>query len=159
MLVGAIARGIAGAVETGAERVAGPIRRTGHSTGVHWMTRLMVGDAPVRDVTERVERAVPISGLLDLGPLLVTVGKEVRLGMAWALAESPALPMPREGTRLPAGVGRAERSEFVRRSKLVAGVRCGLGAETGFVAEPDRHRFDVVDGRPRPDSPLRRGAA
>ena len=153
--VGAIARGIARAVEVAAERVAGPIRLAGHSAGGHLVARLMVGEALARDVAERVARAVPISGLFDLRPLLLTgVGRDVRLDMAEAVAESPALLMPREGTRLMAWVGQAERSEFVRQSALIANVWRGLAAETAFVAEPDRHHFDVVDGLADPGSPL-----
>ena len=153
--IGAIARGVARAVETAAARVAGPIRLAGHSAGGHLAARLMVGEALTHDVAIRVERAVPISGLFDLRPLLLTtMARDLRLDMAEAQAESPALLMPREGTRLVAWVGQAERSEFVRQSALIANVWRGLGAETAFAAEPDRHHFDVVDGLADPDSPL-----
>ena len=53
-----------------------------------------------------------------------------------------------------AWVGQAERSEFVRQSALITNVWRGLAAETAFVAEPDRHHFDVVDGLADPGSAL-----
>ena len=98
---------------------------------------------------------VPISGLFDLRPFLLTaLNEDLRLDPAEAEAESPALLPPRAGTRLVAWVGQAERSEFVRQSALVANVWRGLGAETDLVVEPDRHHFDVIDGLADPRSPL-----
>jgi hypothetical protein len=115
----------------------------------------MVGEALGWDVAARVERCVPISGLFDLRPLLLTtLNDDIRLDVGEAAAESPALLMPRVGTRLVAWVGQAERSEFVRQSALIANVWRGLGAETSLVVEPDRHHFDVIDGLADPGSPL-----
>lgn len=150
-----IGRDVARAVEVAAERVAGPVRLAGHSAGGHLVARAMVGEALSFDVAARVERVVPISGLFDLRPLLLTtLNADLRLDAAEAAAESPALLMPRIGTRLVAWVGQAERSEFVRQSALIANVWRGLGAETDLVVEPDRHHFDVVDGLGDPGSPL-----
>jgi arylformamidase len=73
-----------------------------------------------------------------------------------ALAESPALLRPVEGTRLTAWVGAAERAEFVRQNALIANIWRGLGAATEEVAEPDRHHFNVIDGLVEADSPLTR---
>ena len=153
--VAAIARAIARAVEAAAERVPGPVRLAGHSAGGHLVTRIAVGETLTHDVATRVARVVPISGLFDLRPLLLTaLNDDVRLDAAEAAAESPALLAPRVGTRLVAWVGQAERSEFVRQSALIANVWRGLGAETDLVVEPDRHHFDVIDGLADPGSPL-----
>ena len=151
----AIGRAIGRAVAVAAERVAGPVRLAGHSAGGHLVTRLMVGGALPVDLAERVERVVPISGVHDLRPLLrAQVNDDIRLDMPEATAESPALLLPREGTRLLAWVGQAERAEFVRQSELIANVWRGLGAATACVVEPDRHHFDVIDALARPDSAL-----
>ena len=156
--VAAIGRAVAVAVETAAREVAGPIRLVGHSAGGHLVTRLAVGDALPEAVARRVERVVSISGVHDLRPLLRTrQNDDVRLDAVEARAESPALLVPREGTRCLAWVGQAERSEFVRQSELIASVWRGLGAATACVIEPDRHHFDVIDGLARPDSPLTDG--
>ena len=155
--VAEIGRGIARAVEVAAERVPGPVRLAGHSAGGHLVARAMVGGALPHDLAERVERVVPISGVFDLRPLLRTeLNADIRLDAEEAAAESPALLAPREGTRLVAWVGQAERSEFVRQSELLANVWRGLGAATACVVEPDRHHFDVIDGLERPDSALTR---
>ena len=153
--VAEIGRQVARAVGVAAGRVPGPVRLAGHSAGGHLVARAMVGDALGYDLATRVERVVPISGLFDLRPLLLTsVGGEIRLDVAEAAAESPALLAPRAGTRLVAWVGQAERSEFVRQSALIANVWRGLGAETDLVVEPDRHHFDVIDGLADPGSAL-----
>ena len=153
--VAAISRAVAGAVEVAAGRVAGPVRLAGHSAGGHLVTRAAVAGALPEPISARVERVVSISGLHDLRPLLRTaVNDDIRLDAAEAAAESSALLVPREGTRLTAWVGQSERAEFVRQSELIANVWRGLGAATACVVEPDRHHFDVIDGLTRPDAPL-----
>ena len=153
--VAGIGRQVARAVAAAAERVPGPMRLCGHSAGGHLVARLMVGEALPHDLAARVERVVPVSGLFDLRPLLLTtLNHDIGLDVAEVAAESPALLVPRAGTRLSAWVGQAERSEFVRQSALIANVWRGLGAETELVVEPDRHHFDVIDGLADPASPL-----
>ena len=151
----AIGPAVGRAVAVAAAQVEGPIRLAGHSAGGHLVTRLMTGDALPVDLAARVERVVSISGVHDLRPLLRTrVNDDIRLDMAEATAESPALLVPREGTRLLAWVGQAERAEFVRQSELIANVWRGLGAATACVVEPDRHHFDVIDALAHPGSAL-----
>lgn len=156
--LGAIARAVARAVALAAGRVAGPVRLVGHSAGGHLVSRLAVPGLLPEDVGARVERVVSISGVHDLRPLLRTrLAEDLRLDAEEALAESPALLIPREGTRLLAWVGQSERAEFLRQSALLANVWRGLGAETALAVEPDRHHFDVVDGLLDPGSALTRG--
>lgn len=153
--VAAIGRSVARAVEAAAARVPGPVRLAGHSAGGHLVARLAVGEALPFALASRVERVVPVSGLFDLRPLLFTeMNGTLGLDLAEARAESPALLMPRVGTRLVAWVGQAERSEFVRQSALIANIWRGCGAETDLAVEPDRHHFDVIDGLADPASPL-----
>ena len=153
--IAAIGRAVAAAVETAAGHVEGPVRLAGHSAGGHLVTRLAAAGALPSALAERVERIVSISGVHDLRPLLrLQQNDDIRLDAEEAAAESPALLVPREGTRLVAWVGQAERSEFVRQSELIANVWHGLGAATACVIEPDRHHFDVIDGLARPDAAL-----
>ncbi len=154
-----ITREIAWAVETAAARVGGQIRLTGHSAGGHLATRMVCTDVPLA-VAGRVERVVSISGVHDLRPLLATQLNEI-LGLdpVTATAESPALRIPRPGTRLTAWVGADERPEFVRQNALLANVWTGLGADTACVEDTGRHHFDVVEALADPDAPLTRAVA
>lgn len=147
---------IALAVEAASDRVPGEIRLTGHSAGGHLVTRMICSDAPLSaKVRERIVNTVSISGVHDLRPLIKTEMNDI-LGIdaTEAAAESPALLEPVAGARLTCWVGAAERSEFLRQSALLANVWTGLGAATSFVAEPDRHHFDVIDGLADPGHAL-----
>jgi hypothetical protein len=119
---------------------------------------MLCTDAPLpAEVAARVEHTVSISGLHDLRPLLRTrLNDALRLDAQEAIAESPALAVPREGVRITAWVGKAERPEFLRQNALLANIWAGLGARTAAVEEPGRHHFDVIDGLADPDSPLLR---
>ena len=160
--LGAIAKQIAAATEYVAGMIEGPIRLVGHSAGGHLVTRIVSSaddvaeDALVaRDVLDRIERVVSISGVHDLRPLLRTAMNDT-LGLEAdeARAESPALLHPVSGIETVAWVGQSERSEFVRQSELLASIWRGLGAATALVVEPDRHHFDVIEGLTEPASPL-----
>ena len=78
----------------------------------------------------------------------------LRLDAAEAAAESPALLMPRDGTRLTAWAGAEERPEFIRQTALLANIWAGVGAETKQVIAPGRHHFDVIDDLAQPDSAM-----
>ena len=82
--------------------------------------------------------------------------RDLNVDEAEALAESPALLSPIEGTRLTCWVGAGERSEFIRQNALLANIWTGLGAATATVEEPDRHHFTVVDGLTDAAHPLTR---
>lgn len=154
--VAGITRQIAAALARAAAEVSGPIRLAGHSAGGHLVSRMLCADAPLpADVAARIANTVSISGVHDLRPLLRTkLNDALRLDAEEARAESPALLEPREGVRLTAWVGAAERPEFVRQNALLANIWTGLGALTRAVEDPGRHHFDVIDGLARPDSPL-----
>ena len=160
--VGAIARQLAGAVHNAGAMVEGPIRIVGHSAGGQLATRVIatpdgsrVGALLPDPVLDRVERVVSVSGVHDLRPLL-RIEQNDEIGLDWneAAAESPALLAPIRGVDVTVWVGQSERAEFVRQSELLANVWTGLGARTRYVAEPDRHHFDVIEGLADPASPL-----
>ena len=154
--IAGITRAVARAVEAAAAMVPGPIRLSGHSAGGHLAARMVCADGPLAEaVAARVERVVSISGVHDLRPMLRTaMNATLRLDLAEARAESPALLEPRAGVRLTCWVGAAERAEFVRQSALLASAWRGCGLWTEAVAEPDRHHFDVIDGLADADHPL-----
>ena len=144
--IGEIVRQIAQA----AAAIPGEIRLVGHSAGGHLVTRLNCVDSPIGD---RVTKTVSISGLHDLRPLLQTgMRKDLRLDEAEAAAESPALLMPRFGTKVTCWVGADERPEFIRQTALLANIWAGLGAETKQVIASGRHHYDVIDELADPDS-------
>jgi acetyl esterase/lipase len=153
-----IARQVAAAVESVAAQVGGPIRLAGHSAGGHLATRLVsAGSTLSCSLRRRIVNTVSISGLHDLRPFLKTeMNAVLGLDEAEAVAESPALLRPTEDARVVCWVGGGERAEFIRQSELLANIWLGLGAQTAFVVEPDRHHFNIIDGLAQASHPLTR---
>jgi acetyl esterase/lipase len=152
-----ITAAIARAVSAAAREVAGPIVLTGHSAGGHLAARMVCHDSALTDDERaRIARVVPISGLFDLRPLMLTKTYAVlALDLAEARAESPSLCEPIAGAPpLHVWVGGDERPEFVRQSVLMANVWTGLGVDTRLTIEPGLHHFDVLDSLIEPGSPL-----
>lgn len=154
--VGAIVRAVGAAVAQLAATVPGPIRLVGHSAGGHLVTRLVCATGLLPEaVAGRVAQVVSISGVHDLRPLLrLRLNATLRLDGTEAAAESPALLVPREGVRVHAWVGDAERPEFVRQTTLLANVWTGLGANMEQTIAPGRHHFDVIAPLAEPGSDL-----
>jgi arylformamidase len=146
------------AVESAAEKIAGPIVLTGHSAGGHLASRMISQTSPLPPaIRARIRHTVSISGLHDLRPMtMLKMNETLRIDEAEALAESPALLRPMDGARLTCWVGAGERSEFIRQNALLASVWTGLGAATASVEEPDRHHFNILDGLADPDHRLTR---
>ncbi|MFO7856235.1 MAG: alpha/beta hydrolase [Paracoccaceae bacterium] len=151
-----VTRQAAAAVAAAADLVAGPVVVSGHSAGGHLAARMLCRDlALAPELRARLRRAVSISGVHDLRPLLRTaMNATLRLDLAEARAESPALREPVEGAELVAWVGGAERPEFLRQTALLANAWAGLGARTREVVAPGRHHFDVIAALAEPESPL-----
>jgi len=155
----AIADSIRRAVIAAAELADGPIRLAGHSAGGHLVARLLCEDMALpSDVVTRLDRALSISGVHDLLPLLATsMNQTLQLDRRAAFAESPARQLPRQDfldrLRVCAWVGADERPEFVRQNGLLDIWR-GVGARVATHVEPGRHHFDVVDDLVRSASPM-----
>lgn len=143
---------IASAISRAAERVDGPIRLTGHSAGGHLVSRMLCKDGPLsRNVIDRIERVVSISGLHDLRPLRKTqMNDSFQMSEEDAIAESPALKEPASSCPVIAWVGGAERPEFLRQSKLLA----DAWPSARYHEDPDLHHFNVIDGLKERDSEL-----
>ncbi|MEL6236187.1 MAG: alpha/beta hydrolase [Pseudomonadota bacterium] len=142
------------AIYAAAAWVPGPVRLTGHSAGGHLVTRAVCKDARL-GMLPRVANVVSISGLHDLRPLTRTsMASTLRLDMASAVAESPALLEPAAGIPVTAWVGAEERPEFLRQAALLANIWTGMGVATTLVEAPNAHHFNVIAPLSDPDSAL-----
>ncbi|QIR84042.1 alpha/beta hydrolase [Paracoccus sp. AK26] len=147
---------VAEAITQAAAQVDGPIALTGHSAGGHLAARMICDDGTLPDaVALRVTTCIPISPLTDLRPLMrTTMNETLHLDAAEAVAESPALLVPRQGIPVTTWVGGMERPEFIRQARLLANIWAGMGAPTDCVTDPGLHHFDVIDRLEQPSSPL-----
>ncbi|HEY9055872.1 MAG TPA: alpha/beta hydrolase [Aurantimonas sp.] len=146
--IGAITREIGAFLDHVAGEISGPIRLSGHSAGGHLVSRMLCTDAPIaRATADRIDRTVSISGVHDLRPLLATgMNDTLRLDLAEARTESPALLEPRTNIDITCVVGGDELDEFRRQNALLANVWHGFGVRTRAIERPGKHHFDVIDG-------------
>ena len=149
--LGAMTREIGAAVTMVAGLVAGPVVVTGHSAGGHLSARMACADAPLpAHVAARVLRAVPISPLAELEPLMATqMNATLKIDTDEAAAESPARLARRPGCAVTVWVGGQERPAFLWQARTLSEVWA-----CPWQVEPDRHHFDVIDGMTDPQSPL-----
>ena len=154
--IGAIVDAVGRAVAHAAGLVGGPVRLAGHSAGGHLVARMACAGGPLPGaVADRLDHVLSIGGVHDLRPLLRTaMNRTLRLDEDEARAESPALLRPRDGARVTAWAGAAERPEFLRQTALLANVWRGLGAATRAVVEPGQDHFSVVEGLAREAGPI-----
>ena len=150
--IAAITQDVMQAVAHAAMRVAGPIRLAGHSAGGHLAARMLCPDVALPPkVLARLARVLPISPVADLRPLLETsMNATLRLDLAEAEAESPALVSTPRDVPVTVWVGADERPAFVDQARWLASAWSGAD----LVIEPGRHHFDVIGGLADPESPL-----
>lgn len=132
------------------DRLAGPIRVTGHSAGGHLSARLASAGlaVPHRD---RFARVMPISPLSDLAPLMQTkMNDDLKIDVAEAEAESPVNHPPAD-VPVTVWVGGAERPAFLDQAGWLAEA---WGAD--HVVDEGRHHFDVIEGLADPEAPITR---
>ena len=145
-----ITRDIAAAVEAAASIVAGAVVVTGHSAGGHLSARMACTAVLSAKVSERLARAVPISPLSDLRPLMRTaMNKELQIDAGEAASESPVLcePLSRNVT---VWVGAEERPAFLDQARWLSEV----WPQSVLRIAPGRHHFDVIEDMVEADSPL-----
>lgn len=147
-----ITRDAQGALLAAAMRSGGPLVLAGHSAGGHLTARMLCPDVNVPDmVVSRLQRALPISPVSDLRPLMnTTMNADFRLDQAQAETESPALcTTPRDiDTRI--WVGADERPVFLDQARWLA--KAWPMADLHIA--PGLHHFNVIEGLTDPDSPL-----
>ncbi|HEY8581213.1 MAG TPA: alpha/beta hydrolase [Beijerinckiaceae bacterium] len=117
---------------------AGRLHVAGHSAGGHLAAWLACDpEAPP------VKSAHPLSGVLDLEPLLhIPMGRILGLDAAAAARLSPVNLTPRPGVRAAFAVGAVESDEFKRQSAECA---ARWGAPPPLVVEGANH-FGLLDG-------------
>jgi len=152
--IAGITQSMVQAVAVIGNKIAGDIIISGHSAGGHLTARMACDDIPLPHA-HRVRRYVSISGVHDLRPLTRTgLNEALKLTMASAAAESPALKTPREGVHLLAWVGEEERPEFLRQNSLLGNIWRGAFAQTGCMQAKGHHHFNVVGDLAEAKSPL-----
>ena len=94
-----------------------------------------------------VSRAVGLSGLFDLRPLVeLDINDDLNLTDETASAASPALwPAPREGLRFVAAVGAEETRPFKDQSRNLADTWNARGIDTEYYEVPNCNHFSIVD--------------
>lgn len=156
--IGGISNEVAAAITAAAGMVDGPVILTGHSAGGQLVARMMTTTSPLAEaILKRIRHVLAISGVHDVRPIMKRkMNKELRIDVAEAQSESPALLEPVIDIRLTCWVGGAERAEFIRQNALLANIWTGLGAATATVVEPDKHHYTVLDGLMDATHPLTR---
>lgn len=107
------------AVERIAFQTTGPLRLIGHSAGGHLVSRVMCKNILTTKTLQRIEKAISVSGIHDLRPLLNTKMNDI-LGLTHTEAEeeSSVFCLP-EKTPFTCWVGANERPEFLRQNRLL----------------------------------------
>ena len=145
------------AVERIASETTGPLRLIGHSAGGHLVSRLMCKKVLAHKTLQRVEKAISVSGIYDLRPLLNTKMNEV-LGLTHAEAEteSSVFCSP-ENIPFICWVGAHERPEFLRQNRLLqeAWLACsGSGYQIEAYYDTGHDHFSVIEQLEDRKSPL-----
>jgi len=137
---------IAAGLTAAAAAAEGPIRLAGHSAGGHLATRMLCPGVLSAETLRRLERVVSISGLHDLRPLLRTaMNADLRLDLAEARAESPALMEPLGGAEIHVWAGGAELPELRRQARILAEIWGGIGADIRWAEAAGEDHFTVVE--------------
>ncbi len=148
--ISAMTREVEAAITAAAARVPeGPLVVTGHSAGGQLSARMACTDL-TPEWAGRLARVVPISPLADLRPLMQTAMNErLKLNMAEAEAESPALLTPRPGAGVTVWVGAQERPAFLWQAR-----RLSEAWDCPWHPAPGKHHFDVIEPLRDPGSGL-----
>ena len=151
-----ITQEIGKAIMLAAQKVDGPIRLIGHSAGGHLVTRMLCGDTPLDESTlNRIEHVVPVSGIYDLRPLLLTrMNNILRMSEREARDESPALHIPMSTTPVTLWVGDCERPEFLRQTRLMCEKWQGKYEHIHAVYQTGKNHFSVIEDLAITDSKI-----
>ncbi|WP_108815474.1 alpha/beta hydrolase [Loktanella sp. Alg231-35] len=139
---------IAAALQCVSDRALGPICLTGHSAGGH-LAALMTAPRAGAAWQDRVARAVAISPIADLAPLMNTsMNADLKIDYEEAQTQSP-MHLPAPSMPVTVWVGAHERPVFLEQAEaLRAAWDC-----TKVVADA-HHHFSVIEDLADPDSAL-----
>ena len=155
--ISAITSSMVKAVENIAAQTSGALRLIGHSAGGHLVSRLISKDVLGKQVLSRIEKAVSVSGVHDLRPLLHTnMNETLNLNMAEAVAESSVFLAP-ENVNFMCWVGDHERPEFLRQNRLLHEAWSGQSAPTHKIEafyDQGHDHFTVIEQLAECNSPL-----
>ncbi|PUB14228.1 alpha/beta hydrolase [Yoonia sediminilitoris] len=150
-----ITQSITAAVRNVADQTKGPLVLAGHSAGGHLVARMACKGVLPDDITQRLARVFPISGVHHLTPLLqTTMNDTLQLTETEALRESPVELDPAPGVPVTFWVGADERPEFLRQNRMAAERWAGKGADVRSVYEAGQDHFTVIGSLAKPDGPL-----
>lgn len=120
----------------------------GHSAGAHLVAMLTLDGRAAR-CSAVVDRAVLLSGVFDLRPLVATsINEPLGLDPGSAASLSPMLHPPSDPTGRPQVVvawGDGDTDSFAAQSRHYAAVLAAVGLDVTVVERAGRHHFDVVD--------------
>lgn len=120
----------------------------GHSAGAH-LVAMMALDGRDPRVAGRIDRAVLVSGVFDLRPLVATtVNEPLGLDARAAASLSPMLHLPATGEGRPEVVvawGDDDTDAFAAQSRHYAMLLAAAGMSVRAFECQGRHHFDVVD--------------
>ena len=138
-----ITKQITRAIETvSAQNPDLPLIIAGHSAGGHLTARMLEPGRFAPEIEQRITRAVPISPVADLRPIMETsMNEQFKLDQATATAESPIAGQNSLDIPITVWVGNAERPVFIEQATTLSkNWECDLMLDAG------KHHFDVIDG-------------
>lgn len=127
---------------------------SGHSAGGH-LAALIAATPPQELGGQRLVAAIPVSGVFDLAPLMLTsINHDVRMTVhdarRYSLMAEPAFHVE----RMIVAVGGRETEGFVGQSRDFAAAAARLGVQASLEIVPDRTHFDVLEDLSGPEYPL-----
>ncbi|WP_417684587.1 alpha/beta hydrolase [Roseibium sp.] len=133
-----------------------PLLVYGHSAGGHLAACLMATNWAGRGLpADLCDRAMPISGLFDLQPLVQTsVNTALKMSEETAAQASPLTGNPPSSGRFVAVVGGDESSEYLRQSRTLVDRWAGPALGGVLDIQSGANHFTVIDPLSDPDSAL-----
>jgi len=136
------------------------IHVVGNSAGGHLTAMLASTQWPEVDhalPADMLKGAMSLSGLFDLGPLLLhSINDTLNLDAASAKRNSPILKKPTVNGPYISAVGGDESAEFIRQSRDLVQAWKKHSPEVEFVEVAGRHHFSIVGDFAQPDYVLLR---
>jgi arylformamidase len=128
----------------------------GHSAGGHLTAALFATDwTKLGAPGDLVPAATGISGVYDLGPMILTpMNEDFRLDEAEAHRQSPLFWTPPAGRPFDVIVGALESNEFLRQSRTLADAWGKAGVTTRYEAPAGANHFTVIEPLADPASPM-----